>query len=188
MRGTIALTAVLLLAGISTADASPRYDAARRSARGILKQQQELQRRVRSLSPAERQRLADSLRGAEDSDGDGTPDIIENADGSSDACRYDSDGDGISDREDARTDDHNYNDPSGVKVEAKGPVTSFSINVLIVSGQSFVVNAETAFKGRNFSSASLVPGACVEVEGRRTDATTVVALKVKSEDHCGGED
>ena len=183
MIRTISLVALLACVVAVSAEASPRYEAARRSARELAKKEQEFQKKVKPLSATERERLVKTLRGFDDSDADGLPDAYERAVGSSDACRYDSDSDGVGDHEDDKPDgDHSYTDPTGVRVEAKGVVSSFSGGVLVVQGVSFVVDSNTVFKG-NFSATNLAAGVCIEVEGRQT-GTTIAATEVKKEDSC----
>jgi hypothetical protein len=184
MIRTISLVALLACVFAVSAEASPRYEAARRSARELAKKEREFQKKIKPLSSTEREKLVKTLRGFDDSDADGLPDAYERAVGSSDACRYDSDSDGVGDHQDDKPDgDHSYTDPTGVKVEAKGVVTSYSGGVLVVQGVSFIVDTTTVFKGSNFGATNLTAGVCIEVEGRQT-GTSIAATEVKKEDSC----
>jgi hypothetical protein len=182
----IPLTLLALIACISTAEAAPSYQSARKEARSIIAAEKKFEKLVAKLSAADREKLKAALAKIDDdSDGDGSSDLYEFARGSS-RCDADSDDDGIDDGEDqyedSRDGDGDGHDDTN-EVKAKGRIVSFADPTLVVADKTFNVTPQTTFRGRNFSKASLVAGTCVEAEGH-LEGGIAVADKIELEDSC----
>jgi hypothetical protein len=179
----------LLLLSTSSAYADRRYTTAKQAAERVKRDEAELNRRMKALSVEDRVKLKTSFRGR-DSDHDGISDIIEGGLGSN-RCDTDSDDDGIDDSSDRnenrrrddgrRSGDDGTRTGSGLEVEVRGRVTSFTDPEVTVGGRIFTLTANTVFRDPGFSRQDMVVGQCIEIEGR-SNGSQIIAEKVHLED------
>lgn len=181
-------TILLSLCTLSVAYAAPEDFAKAKRALGQIKRgEKALQRAAKRLTANEKERLKQQARG-DDSDSDGLENRLEKAFGS-DLCNEDTDGDGVNDRDDR--DEDNYDSdgdgvPDGLEVEVEGRITSFNAPILTVASTSGQITATTVFYRGLTSQADLIPGLCIEAEGRRDGVTFIIEkVKRKKDSSCG---
>lgn len=170
----LALCCVLVC--LHSASAGPSDLAkAKRAVAQIKRAEQELRRSVERMSEADRSKLKRGTRGL-DSDGDGLADVLEPVLGAN-RCDSDSDDDGLDDDNDFdedRSDSDGDEAPDGSEMEIKGLVRSFNDPELFIGSTILQITTSTVFFRGLASKAELVPGICVEAEGRRVGSANIV--------------
>jgi len=143
------------------------------------------------MTKTERRRFKRAVRGL-DSDRDGVADVLEPSLGAN-RCDADSDDDGLDDnsdgdedRSDGGTDGGGSDD--GVEVETRGLIQSFNDPDLVVGSTRLQITTTTVFFRGLTSKADLLPGVCVEAEGRRVGSTSLVdKIKKHRGPACGND-
>ena len=120
-----------------------------------------------------------SLRGLDDSDSDGLPDLYEHA-LDSNSCDSDSDDDGINDHDEGSAGSKPNNPDSG-EIEIKALITDITSTTVTVDGHIFTVYSGTDFRdGSSLASYSI--GDLVEVKGELLNGVLTL-IKIHKDDN-----
>jgi hypothetical protein len=211
MKALLLGALVMILAIVQPAAAAPKGSgkgevrALKSAIKKLNRSEKQFGKKWRRASLKTRKQVIQQLlnSGSEDGDNDGLPDDIDNSNvEGTEQCLADSDGDGLDDGtefedgldpSDDDTDDDGTPD-SRDNEEAKGTAT-YSAPLLTIKGSKdgqesvFTLVFDPDPQPTQFENVSpeSLDGACVEVEGFR-DGDSLIAVRVKSEDDCGGDD